>query len=87
MSINDVILMSILALTALNCISDLTRILIMQAAQWNSLNQMNKQLFVCLFVCFEGGMVTGARACLRNLFIFAEDLLSREFPLHHYNII
>ena len=42
----------------------------------------------CLFVCFKGGIGTGAcpgsPLCLTNMSVFAEDLQSREFPLHHY---
>ena len=42
-----------------------------------------------LFVCFKGGMGTGACSgsplCLTNVSVFAEDPQSREFPLHHYS--
>ena len=67
MSINDVILMSILALTALNCISDRTRILIMQVAQWKFLNQMNKLLVFRYFHCTHTHIAhhTCDAACVR----------------------
>ena len=42
-----------------------------------------------LFVCFKGGMGTGAcpgtTLCLTNVSVFAEDPQSHEFPLHHYS--